>query len=194
MIRHPYGPDELDRTDPDLDAVAEQLQAFASDQRAGPPIGLAPRIHAAIDAAPDPAFGWWARFAGPLAPWATPARGLAAAAVVAAAVVVALVVGDLADLIRGPISPGTTPSPSVIVTPSPSPTPSPSITPPTSPSPVPSPTQSPRPTTPAPSASDDDDGGQTPEPSESDSSGPGGGGGDNSGPGSDNSGPGGGDD
>ena len=103
MIRHPYGPDELDRRDPALDGIAEQLQAFASGERSGPPVDLAARIHAAVDAAPDPAVGWWTRFTGRMAPWATPARGIAAAAVVAAAVVAALVVGDLADLIRGPI-------------------------------------------------------------------------------------------
>ena len=102
MIRHPYGPDELDRSDSALDAIAERLQAFASDERSGPPIDLAARIHAAVDAAPDPAVGWWAPFTGPVAPWSIPARGIAAAAVVAAAVVTALAVGDLADLIRGP--------------------------------------------------------------------------------------------
>ena len=184
MIRHPYGPDELDRRDPVLDGIAEQLQAFASGQSSGPPIDLAARIHAAVDAARDPAIGWWARFTGSMAPWATPARGFAAAAVVAAAVVAALVVGDIADLIRGPVSPGTTPSPSVVVSPSPSPTLSPSPSPSPTPSPSPSSSGSPRPATPAPSATDDDDEIETPEPSESDNSGPGGGdGGDNSGPG-----------
>jgi uncharacterized membrane protein YgcG len=196
MIRHPYGPDELDRRDPVLDGIAEQLQAFASGQRSGPPVDLAARIHAAVDAAPSSAVGRWARFTGPLAPWATPARGFAAVLVVAAAVVAALVVGDIADLIRGPVSPGTTPSPSVVVSPSPSPTLSPSPSPLPSPSPSASPSDSPRPATPAPSATDDEGEIETPEPSESDSSGPGGG--DNSGSGGgggdggDNSGPGGG--
>ena len=143
MIRHPYGPDELDRRDPALDGIAEQLQAFASDLRSGPSVGLAGRIHAAVDAAPDPAIGWWVRFSGPMAPWATPARGFAAAAVVAAAVVAALVVGDLADLVLGPIAPGGTPSPSVIVSPTPSPTLSPSPSPSPSLSPSPSPSDSP---------------------------------------------------
>ena len=32
MIRHPYGPDELDRTDPELDGIAEQLQDYAAGQ------------------------------------------------------------------------------------------------------------------------------------------------------------------
>jgi hypothetical protein len=198
MIRHPYGPDELDRTDPALDGIAEQLQTYASDQRSGPPLDLAARIHAAIEVEPDPAVGWWARFTSSMVPWATPTRGLAAVAVVAAAVIVALVVGDLANLVRGPISPGSSPSPSFVI---PSPTPFRSSTPSVSPSPSPSPssepsqTSSPRPSTPAPSATDDDDRFETPEPSESDNSGPGGGG--NSGPGGggsgdDNSGPGGG--
>ena len=188
MIRHPYGPDELDRNDPVLDAVAEQLEAFASDQRSAPPLDLAARIHAAVDAAPDPAVGWWVRFTGPMAPWWLPARGIAAAAVVATAVAVALVAGNLAELTRGPIAPASSPSPSVIVTPTPSP--SPSQTP--SPSASPSPSARQRSATPVPSASDDEL--ETPEPSESDNSGPGGGGDDNSGPGGggdDNSGPGG---
>ena len=33
MIRHPYGHDELDRGDPELDAIAERIQSYASDQR-----------------------------------------------------------------------------------------------------------------------------------------------------------------
>ena len=82
MIRHPYGPDELDRTDPELDGLAEQLQDYASGQRSSPPVDLAARIHAAVDAEPDPAVGWWARFSGSMASWGVPARGLAAAAVV----------------------------------------------------------------------------------------------------------------
>ena len=177
MIRHPYGPDELDRTDPALDQVAERLQAYASDERSAPPVDLAARIHAAVDAAPDPAAGWWVRVIGPLSP---PARGLAAAAVVVAAVVAALVVADVADLIRNPSNVGTTPSPPAILSPSPSPSPSPTESPTVSPSP--SPTVSPRPSlTPVPSASDDDGGSETPRPSQSDNSGPGGGG--NSGPG-----------
>ena len=37
MIRHPYGPDELDRTDPELDGIAEQLQDYSAGQSSGPP-------------------------------------------------------------------------------------------------------------------------------------------------------------
>jgi hypothetical protein len=91
MIRHPYGPDELDRDDPELDEIAEQLQAYASDRRSGPTVDLAARIHAAIDAEPDPPVGWWARLTAAIRGPGTPVRGLAAAAVVATAVVVALV-------------------------------------------------------------------------------------------------------
>jgi uncharacterized membrane protein YgcG len=194
MIRHPYGPDELDRNDPTLDDVAEQLQAYAAAERSAPPVDLAARIHAAVDAAPDPAVGWWARIAGPMATWGLPVRGLAAAAVVTAAIVTALVVGDLADLVRGPTPPGTTPSMPAVVSPIPSPTPSPVPSPSPTPTPPSSPSPSPseRATTPVPSPTDDDGGDlETPEPSGSDNSGPGGGG--NSGPGGGgDSGPGGG--
>jgi uncharacterized membrane protein YgcG len=181
MIRHPYGPDELDRTDAALDEVAEQLQAYASDESSAPPVDLAARIHAGVDAAPDPAVGWWTRVVGP---WSTPARGLAAAVVVGAAVIAALVVGDLADLVRNPGGAGTTPSPPAIISPSPSPTSSPSPSPTSSPSPSPtvSPTQGPPSGTPSPSPTDDHGGGaDSPSPSGSDNTGPGGGG--NSGPG-----------
>ena len=162
MIRHPYGPDELDRANPALDRVAERLQAYASDERSGPPVDLAAHIRAAVDASPDPALGWWARVVAPLA---TTVGGAAAAAVVAAAVIAALVIGDLADLIRNPGNVGTTPSPPAILSPSPSP----SVTP--------MPTSGPASEAPGPSATDDHGGGvETPEPSESDNSGPGGGG------------------
>ena len=129
MIRHPYGPDELDRTDPELDGLAEQLQDYASGQRSSPPVDLAARIHAAVDAEPDPAVGWWARFSGSMASWGMPARGLAAAAVVTIAIVGALAIGSLADLARESNNVGTSPSPSVVVSPSPSPTISPSPSP-----------------------------------------------------------------
>ena len=196
MIRHPYGPDELDRTDPELDGIAEQLQDYAAGQSATPPVDLAARIHAAVDAEPDPAVGWWARLTGSIAGWGTLARGLTAAAVVTAAIVAAFAVGGLTDLVRGPVSPGTTPSPSVVISPSPSPTisPTPSVTPSPSPRPSPSPTVSPSPSqTTVPTPTDDGGGVETPEPSESDHSGPGGGGGgdDNSGPGGGGSGSGG---
>ena len=111
MIRHPYGPDELDRTDPELDGIAEQLQDYSARQSSGPPIDLAARIHAAIDAEPDPAVGWWARFTGSMAGWGMLARGLTAAAVVTAAIVAAVAVGGLGNLVRGPNSPGSTPEP-----------------------------------------------------------------------------------
>ena len=58
MIRHPYGPDELDRTDPELDGIAEQLQDYSATQSSSAPIDLAARIRAAVDAEPDPAVGW----------------------------------------------------------------------------------------------------------------------------------------
>jgi hypothetical protein len=190
MIRHPYGPDELDRTDPALDGIAEQLQDYSADQSSGPPIDLAARIHAAVEAEPDPPVGWWVRFTGSMAGWGLLARGLAAAAVVTAAIVAAVAVGGLGDLVRGPISPGTTPSPSV-VSPIPSPTTSPAPSPTPSPSPSPSPSISPSPRqSAAPTPTDDAGGVETPEPSESDHSGPGGGG-DNSGPGGGGSGSGG---
>ena len=124
MIRHPYGPDELDRTDPELDGIAEQLQDYSAGQSTGPPIDLAARIHAAIDAEPDPAIGWWARITGSMAGWGMLARGLTAAAVVTAAIVAAVAVGGLGNLVRGPNSPGSNPSPSVV-----SPVPSPTVSP-----------------------------------------------------------------
>ena len=120
MIRHPYAADELDRTDPELDGLAEQLQDYASGQRSSPPVDLAARIHAAVDAEPDPAVGWWARFSGSMASWGVPARGLAAAAVVTIPMVGALAIGSLAHLARNRTmgSRGL----SVVVSPSPSPT------------------------------------------------------------------------
>ena len=184
MIRHPYGPDELDRTDAELDGIAEQLQDYSAGQGSSPPLDLAARIHAAIDAEPDPAVGWWARVTGSVAGWGTLGRSLTAAAVVTAAIVVAVAVGSLSNGVRQPGS-GGSPSPSVVVSPSSSPTVSPSPSPTPSPSPSPTPSASPGPRqSPAPTPSDDAGGGvETPEPSESDHSGPGGGGGDNSGPG-----------
>jgi hypothetical protein len=191
MIRHPYGPDELDRTDLELDGIAEQLQDYSAGQSSSPPIDLAARIHAAVDAEPDPAVGWWARVTGPMAGWGMLARGLTAAAVVTAAIVAAFAVGGLGDLVRGPISPGTSPGPSV-VSPIPSPHISPTPSPTPSPSPSPSPSVSPTPRqSAAPTPTDDAGGVETPEPSESDHSGTGGGGDDNSGPGGGGSGSGG---
>ena len=100
----------------------------------------------------DPAVGWWARL---FAPWRGRARaGLGRRAVVAAAVVVALVVGDIADLVRGPIG-RVLAQPARVVSPTPSPTPTPSPSPRRAqPTPTAS-SDSPRPATPAPSARDD---------------------------------------
>ena len=58
MTRHPYGPDELDRADPGLDAVASRLERYAETRSGEPPIGLRARIHAALDEEPAPATGW----------------------------------------------------------------------------------------------------------------------------------------
>ena len=162
MIRHPYGPDELDRTDPELDGIAEQLQDYSAGQSSSPPIDLAARIHAAIDAEPDPAVGWWARITGSMAGWGMLARGLTAAAVVTAAIVAAVAVGGLGNLVRGPISPGSNPSPSV-VSPIPSPTISPTPSPTPSPSPSPTPSVSPSPRqSPAATPTDDHGGRRNP--------------------------------
>jgi hypothetical protein len=191
MSMHPYGPDELDRHDPSLDAVADRLERYASDRRDEAPIGLAASIQSAIDEAPDPAIGWWSQLlAGPVA-WGAPARGLVTAGVFVLIVAGALAVGQFAQWARdGNL--GSSPSAPAVVSPSPSTSPTESPTPSLSPSP--SPTETPIPTrtptdTPAPTPADDDDDDEveTPEPSETDNSGPGGGGdddGDSSGPGS----------
>ena len=197
MTRHPYGPDELDRHDPALDDAATRLEDYASANGGQPPMDLAARIHAAIDAEPPPAIGWWAAFLA----WrhGVPARAMAAAGVVVLAVAGALALGELARNARVDnvgSSPSAAPlpslSPSDVVTPSPSP--SPSVTPTPTASPEPTETESPEARTPLPTATgDDDEHAETPEPSQSDNSGPGGGGGsggDDSG--DDSSGPGGG--
>jgi hypothetical protein len=193
MIRHPYGPDELDRTDPELDGVAEELERYAAARSGEPPLDLAARIQAAVDDEPDPSAGWSAFFTAGLRGLRGPARAVAVAAVVVAAIVGALALGDLAERARQD-SIGASSTPSPVGTPTSTPSATPSATP--SPSPSASPTASPsqEPTTsPSPTASDDDDEIETPEPDGSDNSGPGGGD-DNSGPGGgdDNSGPGGG--
>src|SRR5215210_3937140 len=165
MTRAPYGPDELDRVEPELDRVAEALEQFAADESETPPIGLAHRIVAAVDDEPEPVPGWWARLGASLVPWRGVARGLAAAAVVVAAIAGGLAVAELADRDAGPYV-GTSPSPAVVVSPSPSPWPSPSASPSASPSPSPSPSR-----TVAPSASESDDAAvETAEPSGSDGS------------------------
>ena len=186
MTHHHYDPSELDRRDPELDAVAERLEGYASATPGEPPIDLVGRIVAAIDDEPAPRAAWWAVFAA----WRRPAQALAAAAVVVAAITGALAVGELFDQARQrsvgaspspfieaspSVAPSTTPSPSLV------PSPSGSASPSTAPTP-PAPTVSPTPDearTPIPTASDDDDDEiETPEPSESehDNSGPGGGG------------------
>ncbi|MDQ2689126.1 MAG: hypothetical protein M3Y29_02480, partial [Chloroflexota bacterium] len=86
MSRSPYGPDELDRTDPALDRVAQRLEDYAAARRADPPLDLATRIRAAIDDEPLPRPGWWASMIAGLRAWRGPARALAVAAVVVAAV------------------------------------------------------------------------------------------------------------
>lgn len=184
MTHHPYGPDELDRADPELDDVAHELERYATSQQGQPPSHLTSRIHAAIDAEPDPERGWWSTL---LLGWsARPARMMTAAAVIAIAVVGAVALAQVIDSVRPDV--GTTPPPSPLISPIESPTPSASP----SPTPSPSPTATPEPTvaptetvaptavqaTPVPTSSDDDDDDETPEPSESDNSGPGGGGGD----------------
>jgi hypothetical protein len=187
VTRHPYGPDELDRVDVELDEVAHRLERHAEGRAGDPSPGLQARIHAAIDAEPDPARGWWGRLIGGPGAWAPVARAFATAGL-ALAIVGAVAIGVTLRDARPDI--GSSPTPSVVVSPAPessaaSPSPTPSATP--TPTATPSPTDSPRPTvaptvrpaTAAPTASDDDDDEtETPEPSGSDHSGSGGGGGD----------------
>lgn len=183
MTRHPYGPDELDRVDPELDRIADELERYAAARSGEPSLGLPSRIQAAIDDEPGPRRGWWAALLAGLRGLRGPARAVAVMAVGVAVVVGALALGELAERARQD-NVGSSPSPSPMVTPSVTPTPSPS--PSGTPSPSPSPTASPsdEPTTrPSPAASDDDGEVETPEPSESDHSGPGGGDDDSSGPG-----------
>lgn len=175
MIHHPYGHDELDRPDPDLDEVARSLEAHAEASGAdSPSLDLSARIHAAIDAEPDPTRGWWARLVAGSAAGARVLRGAAVAGVAAAAVVAAVAFGGLLDGIRNV---GTSPSP--IFSPTEEASPSPAVSPTTSPAPTspPSPAQSdtsvPSPSVPTPTATDDDDDhdpdeSETPEPDESD--------------------------
>lgn len=174
MIHHPYGHDELDRPDPELEEVARSLQAHAEASGARVPSpDLAARIHAAIDAEPDPNHGWWARFVSGSAVGARVLRGAFVAGVAAAAVVAAVAFGGLLDGIRNVGS-----SPSPLVTPSDEGSPAPTTSLPPSPSPSPSPSSpSPLPSgTPAPTATDDDDddddhddASESPEPDDSES-------------------------
>lgn len=168
MTLHPFDPDELGRTDPELEHVAERIERYAAGVEGQPPIDLSARIRIAIDLEPVRR----GLFAGLLGPRSGPLTAVAAAAALVLVVAGVLAIGQFVERTREQI--GTSPSPSVIVTPSPSPSPS---------------------SSPTPSASDDHGGGvETPEPSEtddgggSDNSGPGGGGGSGSGSGSSGSG------
>ena len=188
MRRHPFDSDELGRTDPEMDRVAERLERYASDAGGEPPPDLVTRIQAALDEEPIPRRGWYAGLVARLDPWRGAVRLAAAALVVAAAVVGALTLGELADRSRNDT--GGPPVPTVPVMPSSSPTVAPTPTPTPTPTPVPTPTSTPSssPSPPAalPTASeDDDDETETPRPTETDddNSGPGGGDDDNSGPG-----------
>lgn len=185
MNRGPDLPGNPERTDADLERVANELERYAAAERGEPPPDLASRIRAAVDDAPEPSTGWRVSLATLLRAWRAPARGLAMVAVLVVAVVGALAVGQLIDQARQQ-DVGTSPTPLLVVSPTPSPslspTPSPSPSPSPTPSPSPSATPTPSPEPPGPSASESDEP-ETPEPSESDSSGPGGGGGDSSGPG-----------
>jgi hypothetical protein len=187
MTRHPYGHDELDRVDPELDAVAREMERIVSREADDVPDGLRGRIHAAIDAEPDPAAGWWQRLTGAGGSnGRRPVGAMAGAGLAALALVAAVAVGQLIRDARDDV--GASPSPSVQLSPSIPPTPSPTTSPSFSPSPTPTPTALPPTPSPsvaptaaptvAPTASDDDDDDETPEPSETDNSGPGGGGGD----------------
>jgi len=191
MTQHPYGPDELDLQDAELDRVAQALEEYATDRTGSVPAGLQSRIQAAIDAQPDPEAGWWARLlAGPRS-WHRLGQLTAVAAVVVIAAVGAFALAGIMDELRPDV--GATPPASPVVVPSDSPTasdspsPSPSPSPTASPTPTvaptvaPTPPATPVPATPVPTASDDDDDDETPEPSDSDNSGPGGGGGDDDG-------------
>ena len=175
MTRHPYGSDELDRVDPELDAVAVELERYAAARSTDPPAGLAAIVKDAIAAEPLPAVGWWQRLVAGPAAWGATGRSIAVAAVVMLLLVGSLAVGQLLDVNR----PNVGSSPSPILSPSERPTPSSTESPSPSPSPSTSPTPTAPPSTPSATPSDDNGGGddsETPEPSDDDNSGPGGGG------------------
>jgi hypothetical protein len=176
MTRHPYGPDELDRVDADLDAVAHELERYAARHDADVPPGLAAAIREAIAAEPDPRVGWWQRFVAGPAAWGPTGRAVAVAGVITLALAGSIAVGQVLNVL-GP-NVGSSPAASPIVSPSEVSTPSASPSP--SPSPSATPTQEPTPTvtpsSPAASPTDDDGDVETPEPSDDDNSGPGGGG------------------
>ncbi len=192
MTHHPYGTDELDFHDEELDRVAHALEEYAADRTGPVPVGLESRIVAAIDAEPEPERGWWARLlAGPRS-WNPIGQLGAVAAVVVIAAVGAFAIAGIVDELRPDVGatppaspvvvPSHSPAPSDTASPSPAPTPTASPTPTLAPTVAPSPPSTPVPATPVPTASDDDDDEtpepeETPEPSESDNSGPGGGGG-----------------
>ncbi len=175
MTRHPYGPDELDRVDADLDAVAHELERYAAVRSGDAPPGLAAAIREAIAAEPDPHVGWWQRLiAGPAA-WGATGRAVALAGVITIALAGSIAVGQVLNVLGPNVGGSPAPSPSL----SPSEVSTPSATPSPSPSPSPTPTLQPTPTTapstPTASPTDDDGGVETPEPSDDDNSGPGGG-------------------
>jgi hypothetical protein len=187
MTHHPYGPDELDREAPELDELAHRLEDYASSGGGEPPLDLATRVHAAIDAEPDPSRGWLAS----LTEWwrAGPVRAMAVIAVVALAVLGAVALGEIALNARNQ-NVGTEPTPRVEQSSAPVPSstasenasPSASATPSTTSLPSPTDAQATPVETVEPSESGDDHGGdRTPRPSESDHSGPGGGGDDGGG-------------
>ena len=134
MRRHPFDSDELGRTDPEMDRVAERLERYASDAGGEPPPDLVTRIQAALDEEPIPRRGWYAGLVARLDPWRGAVRLAAAALVVAAAVVGALTLGELADRSRNDT--GGPPVPTVPVMPSSSPTLAPTPTPTPTPTPI----------------------------------------------------------
>lgn len=171
MTRHPYGPDELDRVDGDLDAVAHELERYAVRQDADVPPGLAASIQAAIAAEPDPHVGWWQRFVAGPAAWGATGRAVAVAGVITLALAGSIAVGQVMNVLGPNFGSSPAPSPSEVSTPSATPSPSPSP----SPTPTPSPSPTTAPSTPTASPTDDDGGVETPEPSDDDNSGHGGG-------------------
>ena len=176
MTQHPYGSDELDRVDPELDGVAHELERYAARRSGDAPAGLAATVKEAIAAEPDPAIGWWQRLVAGPAAWGATGRSIAVAAVVMLLLVGSVAVGQLLN-VAGP-NVGSSPSPAI--SPSERPTPSSPASPSSSPSPSPSASPTRGPSTPAATPSDDDDDEtpepeETPEASDDDNSGPGGG-------------------
>ena len=98
MTQHPYGSDELDRMDPELDGVALELERYAAARSADAPAGLAAIVKDAIADEPAPVIGWWHRLlAGPVA-WGATGRSIAVAAVVMLLLVGSVAVGQLLDV------------------------------------------------------------------------------------------------